>query len=50
MDEEKYYHSVEDEVETLDMENMVQIIKAIAESSNTIVAGKDAPSRVKKKL
>jgi Zn-dependent M28 family amino/carboxypeptidase len=46
MDEEKYYHSVDDEIETLDMENMVQIVKAIAESSKTIVAGKDTPSRL----
>jgi Zn-dependent M28 family amino/carboxypeptidase len=50
MDEEKYYHSVEDEVETLDMENMVQIMKAIAESSKTIVEGKDTPTRVKERL
>ena len=47
MDEEKFYHSVDDEIETLDMENMVQIIKAIAESSKSIVSGKDTPSRVK---
>lgn len=46
MDEEKFYHSQEDEVENLDMENMVQIIKAIAESSKTIVEGKDTPSRL----
>ena len=46
MDSEKYYHSVDDEIETLDMENMAAIIKAIAESSKTIVAGKDTPTRV----
>lgn len=46
MDSEKYYHTVDDEIETLDMENMVAIIKAIAESSRTIVSGKDKPSRV----
>ncbi|MCU7547944.1 M20/M25/M40 family metallo-hydrolase [Chitinophagaceae bacterium LB-8] len=46
MDDEKYYHSVEDEVETLDLNNMVQIIKAIAESSRTIIAGNDTPTRV----
>jgi Zn-dependent M28 family amino/carboxypeptidase len=50
MDQEKYYHSADDEVETLDLGNMVQIIKAIAESSKTIVAGKDTPSRVKDRL
>lgn len=49
MDEEKYYHSVDDEIQTLDLENMVQIIKAIAESSKTIIAGKDTPSRLEQR-
>jgi hypothetical protein len=46
MDDEKYYHSVDDEIETLNMQNMAQIIQAIATSSKTIVAGKDTPTRV----
>jgi len=46
MDSEKYYHTQDDEFETLDMKNMAEIIKAIALSSATIVAGKDSPSRV----
>jgi len=46
MDSEKYYHTVDDEIETLDMKNMAAIIKAIAESSKTIVGGMDTPSRV----
>lgn len=46
MDNEKYYHTVDDEVETLDIENMAAIIKAIAESSKTIINGKDTPTRV----
>lgn len=46
MDAEKYYHTVDDEIETLDMENMANIIKAIAISSSTILAGIDTPSRV----
>ncbi|OQP64922.1 aminopeptidase [Niastella vici] len=46
MDSEKYYHTQEDEIETLDMNNMAAIIKAIAISSTSIVAGKDTPSRV----
>ncbi len=46
MDSEKYYHTVDDEFETLDMKNMTEIIKAIAISSASIVAGKDTPSRV----
>lgn len=48
MDSEKFYHTVDDEIETLDMENMAAIIEAIAKSSASIVAGKDTPSRVKK--
>ncbi len=47
MDSEPNYHKPSDEVSTLDMENMAAIIKAIAESSKTIVAGKDTPARVK---
>lgn len=47
MDSEKFYHTVEDEVETLDMKNMAAIIEAIAKSSASIISGKDSPSRVK---
>lgn len=47
MDGEPNYHKVSDEVSSLDMNNMAEIIKAIAISSSTIVSGKDAPSRVK---
>jgi Peptidase family M28 len=46
MDSEKYYHTQEDEIETLDMKNMAQIIKAIALSSRSIISGKDTPARV----
>lgn len=47
MDLEPHYHKVTDHVETLDMENMTMIIKSIALSARSIVAGKDTPSRVK---
>jgi Zn-dependent M28 family amino/carboxypeptidase len=47
MEGEPNYHQLSDEVQTLDMENMAQIIEAIAESSKTIVGGKDTPTRVK---
>jgi Zn-dependent M28 family amino/carboxypeptidase len=47
MDGEPNYHKVSDEVSTLDLENMAEIIKAIAISSTTIVGGKDTPTRVK---
>jgi hypothetical protein len=48
MDDEPNYHKPSDEIETLDMENMAMIIKSIALSSRTIIAGKETPSRVKK--
>lgn len=46
MDSEPFYHTVDDEIETLDMKNMAEIIKAIALSSRTIISGADTPSRV----
>lgn len=46
MDSEPNYHKPSDQFETLDMDNMNEIIKAIAISSKTIVSGKDTPSRV----
>ncbi len=47
MDDEPNYHKVSDELETLDIKNMTEIIKAIVLSSKTIINGKDTPSRVK---
>lgn len=46
MDSEPNYHKASDEIGTLDMENMTEIIKAIAISSATIVNGTDTPTRV----
>jgi putative aminopeptidase FrvX len=46
MDNEPNYHTADDEIETLDIENMTEIIKAIAISSSSIISGKDTPSRV----
>ncbi|MBS7253875.1 M20/M25/M40 family metallo-hydrolase [Flavobacterium branchiicola] len=46
MDNELTYHTVDDEFETLDIDNMTQIIKSIAISSSTIISGKDTPTRV----
>lgn len=48
MDSEPNYHKQSDEVSTLDLNNMAEIIKAIALSSKTIVSGKDTPARVEK--
>lgn len=47
MDSEPNYHKVSDHVETLDLDNMTMIIKSIALSARSIVAGKDSPTRVK---
>lgn len=47
MDSEPNYHRASDDVKTLDLTNMTEIIKAIAESATTIVSGKDTPTRVK---
>jgi len=44
--DEPNYHKQSDEISTLDLKNMTEIIKAIAISSSSIVAGKDTPSRV----
>lgn len=49
MDAEPHYHSVSDEVSTLDIDNMTAIIQAIALSSESIVKGEDTPSRIPQK-
>jgi hypothetical protein len=46
MDVEKYYHRPDDEIETLDLQNMTAIIRAIALSSTGIVNGQQTPTRV----
>lgn len=48
IDKDTLYHSVDDEVESLDMKNIADIIEAIAVSSQSIVGGKDTPVRIKK--
>lgn len=50
IDKDKYYHQLTDELSTIDIPNMVRIIKAIALSSSSIVDGTDTPSRVDKNL
>ena len=46
---EPNYHKQSDEIGTLDMKNMAEIIKAIAISSKSIISGKDTPSRIEKR-
>lgn len=46
IDKDTLYHSVNDEIESMDMKNIADIIEAIAVSSRSIVGGKDAPTRI----
>lgn len=46
MDSEPNYHRASDEVKTLDLKNMTQIIKAIARSAASMISGKETPTRV----
>ncbi len=46
MDNEKNYHKLSDEIGTLDIKNMTQIIQSIAISAKSIVDGSDTPTRV----
>jgi Zn-dependent M28 family amino/carboxypeptidase len=43
---DKLYHSVDDEVSSLDVKNMTAVIEAIAQSASGIVAGQQTPTRV----
>ena len=48
IDIDEFYHSVKDEYSTLDVDNILSTIKAIAKSANTIVNGTDTPTRIPK--
>lgn len=48
IDTDKVYHTVDDELSTLDINNITATIRAIALSSRSIVSGKDTPKRVAK--
>ena len=50
MDNEPNYHKVSDEVRTLDLDNMTEIIKALALSAQSIVDATDTPTRVKEEI
>ena len=43
---DKLYHSVDDEVESLNLTNMTAVIQAIAQSATGIVAGRQTPTRI----
>jgi Zn-dependent M28 family amino/carboxypeptidase len=46
MDSEKFYHTRSDELGTLDISNMTEIIRAIGMSAHSIISGQDTPTRV----
>ena len=46
MDNEPHYHKPSDEIQTLDLKNMTEVIKAISLSAQTIINGTDTPTRV----
>ncbi len=48
IDTDKLYHTVKDELSSLDVNNITATIRAIALSSRSIVAGKDTPKRIPK--
>lgn len=48
IDIDKFYHTVNDEIETLDMKNITATIRAIALSARSIVDGADTPKRIDK--
>jgi len=48
IDTDKLYHSVKDEYSSLDVENILSTIKAIAKSAVSIVKGIDTPTRIPK--
>lgn len=48
IDIDKLYHTVKDEYSSLDTDNILSTIKAIAKSAITIVKGTDTPTRIPK--
>jgi Peptidase family M28 len=50
MDNEPNYHKQSDEVSTLDLNNMAEIIKSIALSSKDIISGKETPARIPERV
>ena len=46
IDKDKFYHTVDDELTTLDVSNITSTIQAIALSSRSIVSGLETPKRI----
>lgn len=43
---DKLYHSVDDEIQTLDLANLCTVVEAIARSASSIISGQDTPTRI----
>jgi hypothetical protein len=50
IDQDKTYHTVNDEFELLDMPHFTSMIRAIARAAQGVVSGEDTPARVDKAL
>ena len=46
IDRDPYYHTVDDEMKTLDLQHLTGIIRAIAWGTRSIVEGEDTPNRI----
>jgi len=46
IDSDALYHSVDDEFDSLNIGNMTQVIRAIAQAATSIISGKDTPTRI----
>jgi len=46
IDQDPYYHTVDDEVETLDMQLITNTVRAVALGTESIIMGIDTPSRI----
>ena len=50
IDSDPFYHTVNDEFETIDIKNITAAIRAIAEGVRSVVEGMDTPTRIDKAL
>lgn len=46
IDKDPHYHKVSDEVETLNMATVIEAVKAIATGTESVINGRDTPTRV----
>ena len=49
IDKDTHYHQVSDDIHSLDLNSMTQVIQSIAESVGSLVDGTDTPSRIETK-